>query len=415
MDYNKYGNVTKTKLLLLKYGVKFEPINIFNKLKDISTYKTKLLKTKIVEKDNKVFNCEVDTTIIPSEILISKGNNISIAKLRYNENSPIVLKLINENIILEHENRKLDVHVEMVKKNLILEKKLPEKILNNGSKIDDYIQLIGIDRIGILFFEGCYNWMVGKPCKFCNLPHSDEYHKYIPNLNNLQKEEFNITQWWNKYKKDYLIGLRYSLQEFIRNNNLKHYHIAFMSGNLMSNKSMWNIAEEVIEYLGKEIEFKRYDCYLNITPHDHIDRLKKIKELGIKQVQYNLEVVNEKTFNDACPNKINFYQYIHKLKEAVTILGRGNVRSNFVFGLNTLDETIEFAKNIAAEGIVCDYTVFQPKKGTLYSNKKPPNFNDVIEFSEKLSEIYKQHEFKPIFCELSSRSCIINEIYKEQR
>ena len=415
MEYNEYTRITRIKLLLLKYGVYFEPMDLFNQLPDIDKYKTKHLKSKIISENNKVYNCEKENYIIPSEILISKDEEKSISKLRYEKNSPVTLKIKDNKIYLEYENIVQDVCIELVKKNELLSKKIPKDVLDNESTIGDYIQLIGLDRIGILFFEGCYNWMIGKPCKFCNLPHSDEYHRFIPNLNNLKNENNNYVQWWNKYKKDYLIGLEYSLKEFLNECNLEHCHIAFMAGNLISNVEMWNMAEEVLNYLKDSIEFAKYDCYLNIAPHDDIKRLEFVKKIGIKQVQYNLEVVNEETFKDACPNKMDFNEFIAKLKEAVIVLGNGNVRSNFVLGLNTLSETIDFANYMAKEGIVFDYTVFQPKRGTLYENKKSPDFDDVIKFTAELARIYKRFRFKPIFCELSSRSCVINEFYKEMK
>lgn len=35
-------------------------------------------------------------------------------------------------------------------------------------------------------------------------------------------------------------------------------------------------------------------------------------------------------------------------------------------------------------------------------------------FSEELANIYVENDFKPIFCSLSSRSCIINELYEDK-
>lgn len=49
-----------------------------------------------------------------------------------------------------------------------------------------------------------------------------------------------------------------------------------------------------------------------------------------------------------------------------------------------------------------------------FQEKKAPNFDDVLEFSEKLTDIYYEYKFKPIFCSLSSRSSIINEIYEDR-
>ena len=102
------------------------------------------------------------------------------------------------------------------------------------------------------------------------------------------------------------------------------------------------------------------------------------------------------------------------MEEAVNIMGKGKVRSNFVLGLDDMEETLEFAEEIAKKGIVFDYSVFQPKKCTPYENKKAPDFDKVITFTYELSKIYKENNLKPIFCSLSSRSSIVNELYGEE-
>lgn len=61
------------------------------------------------------------------------------------------------------------------------------------------------------------------------------------------------------------------------------------------------------------------------------------------------------------------------------------------------------------KGIVFDYSVFQPKKCTPYVNKVSLDFDDVIQFTLELVKIYR-YNFKPIFCSLSSRSSIVNEL-----
>ena len=66
-----------------------------------------------------------------------------------------------------------------------------------------------------------------------------------------------------------------------------------MAGNMPKTEDVWNIAEDTIGYLSKNINICEFDNYLNIAPHNDIEQLKRIKVLGINQVQYNLEVVNK--------------------------------------------------------------------------------------------------------------------------
>lgn len=409
--YDLYSNVTKWKILLLKYGVKFEPLNLFNSYPSIREYKTKSRSLYVITKNFEVYDKSKDKSLIPSEIVLKDKQQKSLVKLRYSENSPIELKIIENKIYFFIDDVKQDIDVELVKKHEILNKKLK----NGLNCVGDYIDIVGIDRISILFFEGCYNWLSGKPCKFCDLHSQKEEHiTYKPTLNNLKKFDFNVMKWWNNIKKEYLENMTEALNLVLKEKNMQHKHIFFMSGNLKTNTDVWNIVEETIRYVTQKINLSEYDTYLNVAPHDKIERLLAIKEMKIKYIQYNLEIVDEENFNYTCPGKLKYKEFLYKLREAVNYYGKGYVRSNFVLGLDDMDKTLEFAKKIAKEGIVFDYSVFQPKKNTVYYNKKTPDFDEVILFTRELVNLYKRYNFKPIFCSLSSRSSIVNELYEEK-
>ncbi|MBE5821484.1 MAG: hypothetical protein E7311_02710 [Clostridiales bacterium] len=413
--YENFSEIVRLKILILKHGVKFEPLNLFNNYENINNYKIKRRVVKPVATDFQVYDMSKDETVIPSEVLLDDGVNKSIVKLRYSVNSPLILKLDdNGKINIEIEGEKAKLNINLIKTADILKQKIPSEIIDNNATIGDYIDIVGIDRISILFFEGCYNWLSGKPCKFCDLHPKEEDSVFKPSLNSLKNYDFDVNKWWENKKEEYLKGLEYSLKYIIENSKLDHLHIFFMAGNLPTNTDVWIIAEETIEYLSKTINLSIHDNYINIAPHDKIERVIKMKHLGINQVQYNLEVVNKQNFEETCPGKMKYDDFLSKMEEAVNIMGKGNVRSNFVLGLDDMNETLEFAKKISQKGIVFDYSVFQPKKCTPYENKKAPDFDNVISFTYELSKIYKEYGLKPIFCSLSSRSSIVNELYREE-
>ena len=411
-EYNNYDLIVRLKILILKYGVKFSPINLFNKLENINQYKIKKRVIKPIKHEFQVYDESKDETIIPSEIIMKKDNRKSIVKLRYSETSPLELKIDNnQRLYIEIDGKKQDINISLVKNNSILKEPIPNEISSRNATIGDYIDIVGVDRVSILFFEGCYNWISGKPCKFCDLHPKEKDEYYKPTLNNLKDYNFDVEKWWNASKDEYLKNLTYSLKRVIEEANLDHIHILFMAGNLPTNTDIWNVAEETIKYISKDIDLKQYDNYLNIAPHDTLERIKKIKDLGINQVQYNLEVVDEKNFDETCPGKMPYKQFLNKLIEAVDVFGKGKVRSNFVLGLDDFKSTLKFAKEISKKGIVFDYSIFQPKKCTPYYNRKTPDFDKVLEFTNELAKLYIQYNFKPIFCSLSSRSSLVNEIY----
>ena len=111
---------------------------------------------------------------------------------------------------------------------------------------------------------------------------------------------------------------------------------------------------------------------------------------------------------------MKYNSFIQKLKEAVQIMGKGNVRTNFVLGLQDVEELLIEIEKLAKDGVVADYSIFQPKPNTEYYNKLAPSFEQVKYFTERLVEIYIKYNFKPIYCSISSRSSIINELYEEK-
>lgn len=70
----------------------------------------------------------------------------------------------------------------------------------------------------------------------------------------------------------------------IKDARLEHIHRFVMAGNMPMNIDVWDIAEETIKFLSESIDLTKYNNDLNIAPHDNLDRIKKIKQMGITQI-----------------------------------------------------------------------------------------------------------------------------------
>ena len=409
------NKIIEIKSDILEYGVNFTPYNMFTAYKDVNNFKTKKIKKTPKIIDSEVYDTSTDQNLIPSEILLQSEGKTSIVKLRYNPNSIINIKIEEDKLKLEKNNKAIkNIEAKMIKKYKVLNYETNFKNDNHIAKIREFVDIVGLDRIAILFFDGCYNWNCGKPCKFCDLhPREKNDYSLRPNVNDLKKHK-NVEEWWNCSKEQYMEGIKYSFNKILDEIEFEHKHLLLMSGNLPTLEDVWKIAEEVIENMAQYVDFNDFDTYLNISPHDNIERLKKIKKLGINQVQYNLEIANKSLFEFTCPGKLKYENFKEKLKEAVKIMGRGNVRTNFVLGLQEIEELLQEIEELAKEGVVADYSIFQPKPNTEYYNKEAPSFEKVKYFSERLVEIYIKYGFKPIYCSNSSRSSIINELYEEK-
>ena len=365
--------------------------------------------------DDEVYDISIDENVIPSELLLHCDGRTSIVKLRYNSSSIIKIEFRGERlIIIKDGQEEKEIYAELIKKYDVLDLQTQFCDEHHWAKIKEFVDIVGTDRITVLFFDGCYNWNCGKPCKFCDLhPKEKKNYSLRPNVNDIKKYK-DVKNWWDKNKIIFFEGIKYGIKQILENVQFDHKHLLLMAGNLPESKNVWDIAEETIENMAKYMEFNYFDVYLNIAPHDDLNRLKKIKKLGITQVQYNLEIANKELFEFTCPGKIKYEVFVKKLKEAVEIMGRGNVRTNFVLGLQDIDELLIEIEKFAKCGVVSDYSVFQPKHGTEYYNRKAPSFEDVKYFTERLVDIYIKYGFKPIYCSKSSRSSVINELYEEK-
>ena len=402
----KFSEVTKIKMKILQEGVKFEPISLFSDVIKKVKFKNKTIFKKPISDGKEVYDYSSRNEIIPSEILLDDTKNESIVKCRYNPNSSVELRWQDDKLEIYQDNQKLKLNASLIKEYDVLGQKIDDDFL-----VEDYVDVVGMDRISLLLFEGCYNWICGKQCKFCDLHPKKVSEKVCkPTLNNLYKYD-SVDEWWNTQKELFFKNTNLALNKLIKNTKLKHKHLFIMAGNLTDCETVWRFLLEFVENLTKQFDLQEFDTIANVCPHDSIESLTKLKSLGIKQVQYNLEIANKELFTATCPGKINYEEFVNKLYEAVNIFGKGNVRSNFVLGLQDFDELINECKKFAEKGIVTDYSVFQPKKNTPYSNLKAPEMKDVINFTKKLVKIYIEYNQHPIFCSLSSRSSIVNEVY----
>lgn len=403
--YNRLPLVSILKAIIINEGVN-SCLDKESFEKQFKNYKVKYAVKNPINQNFEVLDRSSDQRVIPSEVILTDSKkNSGLVKLRYNPESPLSLSLEdgdNKNIkfYFESNNNKISLPVEV---------KLLKEMGNS------VVSLLGTDRLSVVLFDGCWNWNTGCQCKFCDLnPKRKEYKSIVPDLNDLKLFDFDYEAWWKKYKPAFFKGLEKSFKKMYEIAQ-PHKHLLIMSGGFIDNDFCWKMIIELVEELNKIVPLKKFDSYINVpAPSNNVKvNFLKLKKLGIKQMQINLEVANKQKFEKVCPGKskaIGYDNYQKALRIAVSVFGRGCVRSNFVFTAQSSKELLIEAKRLARLGVVMDYSIFQPKKGTPWANKKGPSVNEILEFSENLAIIYKKNNFKGVYCNLSSRSSIINEL-----
>jgi len=413
--FNDLPKLAKWKALLIENGISLPKADLFFSYPNIDDYKTKYRVVNPKVKDFKFFDHSKDKTIVPAEIIIVDNGKKSLVKVNYKKNSPILMITQGEKVILIEKASKEQIPLEV---ELVVKRKYStQRFLEDPDKplLEDFVQIIGLDRIGILFFDGCWHWSCNKSCLFCDSnPKRKDFKSAMPSLNTLSDFGFNEDKWWDSYRERYVAGIKKAFDYILKNEEIKpHRHLHIMSGNLPHGKKVWEIAFEISEMLNKVEPIANFDSYLNLVLPKDENLLIRAKKLGYKQIQFNLEVVGQDRYSHVCPGKAKVTSYnesVEIAKKAVKIFGFGKVRSNFVLGAQPIEKLLAGVKKLAKLGIVADYSIFVPKRGTPWAEKLAPDMETIINFTKGLAEIYKEHGFESIYCSLSSRSNILYEI-----
>ncbi|MBG9792696.1 hypothetical protein ABD76_09400 [Paenibacillus dendritiformis] len=403
--------LAKWKAIFIVYGVDFSERSLFNNIPNLSNFKTKYCITQPVAIKKRVFDISEDKSLIPSEVIISHDKEVSLVKLRYNPDSPIQL-IYDDGIFLLREKEtgfEPPIQIRLVEKLKYMDNTI--SIRDHSYKMSDFIEIVGMDRISILTFDGCWNWNTHKPCTFCDLhPKREQWQSARPTLNHLPDFMGDAEKWWDSSREVYIEGIKKTLQFILEHEKITpHKHLVFMAGNMKHDKHVWDFTSDIIFNINAIIPIRKFDTYVNISPHHNVSQLVQIQEAGVKWVQYNMEVAGEEAYTKICPGKMKYSLLIEKYMEAVSVFGFGNIRSNFVLGLQPVESLIEGVRNLAELGVVPDYSIFQPKRGTKAQYLPIPSLQEIFTFNERLLEIYQRHHFTPIYCNMSSRSSIVNE------
>lgn len=403
--------VVNAKLVLLTQGLDCD----FTRLRELSPELSKSYKINQIRVSDRHF---IDPKSnqrnwIPDELFLEDDQHKSVVKVYYLKTSRIILTLKNRNLILFDKKAKKEIPIKV---SLVKLGNYARDCFNH-TPLTEFIQIVGQDKVSVIPFDGCEHWSTGHQCKFCGANPSRLKSLGIkPNvLEIFEKFNGDYQMWWTYHQKDYYKAFIFAIETLLAKDKLDpHFHFSIISGNLLNLDFLWEKCLELSLFISKKINFSKIDSYFQIMPPKNLSYLKKAKEIGFKHLCFNLEVYNHSNFKNVCPGKEKYYGYnemIKALSYGVKIFGKGNVRNNFVLGAAPTKIILKGVKELANKGIASDYSVFFPRPGSVWCNKKPPTVKEIINFSQELIKVYQKNNFLPYCCKLSSRSSIENEVY----
>lgn len=218
---------------------------------------------------------------------------------------------------------------------------------------------IATDRLRIKLIQGCENKNAGKGCKFCNVP--------------VSKGGFSQAEYRAAFRK-------------LLERNVQFRHILIGGGTCLSDNA-WN---QIIA-LCKEIKDAGFGhkeiTLMSIVPP--IDILPKLKDAGINETAFNIEVSNQSLAKYLMPGKHENGkdEYYSALKAAVNIFGVGHVRSALIVGLDREKDIYNEIITLASLGVQPCLSAFRSLPNTEFEGDIPPENLYLLRVLEQTEDI----------------------------
>ncbi|MDE7201739.1 MAG: ATP-grasp domain-containing protein [Lachnospiraceae bacterium] len=305
---------------------------------DIS-YKTALLNQGVrvegerINIKNGVYE-SIDITVRFSQYIQPHLNINCAFGINLSQYSPFLVKLSKNTEELYYYNEKIaDICVE--KNRLYSLHELEQKML-----------FISTDRLRIKLVSGCENKNLGKGCAFCNVPYSE-----------------------------YRFSMKQILQalQSLKNLDIHFRHILIGGGSCLAPDS-WDKIIEICNYLKSDNVFREKPISI-MTMLPPKSMLIKLKNAGVEEVAFNLEIADEKLARQLMPAKRSLGKdaYYEILQDAVRIFGIGNVRSALLVGLDKEQDIYNEIVTLAEIGVIPCLSAFRALPKTPYENDLGPD------------------------------------------
>jgi len=143
-----------------------------------------------------------------------------------------------------------------------------------------------------------------------------------------------------------------------------------------------------------------------------------VLEAGADHLGYCYEIYDPDIYAKLCPGKFKYIDkgvahqhYDRMLKYAVKMIGRGNIHSNLIAGLEPKESTAKGMDHLAEMGVVPRVIVFKPLKGSLLQDWSPPTRADLVYIYNKFKEIVEEKYGLDVFCPGCARIEVPSKLY----
>lgn len=270
----------------------------------------------------------------------------------FSELSPFEVDFINKTYILKYYSKviaKVKVRTADINANRITKSGIPYYA----------ISYMGVDRLRIHARSGCYFKSKQIGCHFCGIDGGDL---------------FSMTD------------IKEVLDTYKNTSEIRHF---LVGGGSFNPSDDFHKVLQIVRYIHET--FKRNIYLMSIPPIDETI-LFKLKEAGVTEVAFNLEIYDRIRAKKIMPGKGNipFKRYDTAFQTAVKIWGKnGNVRSALIVGLEPKESTIQGIEYLCNIGVSPILALFKPD-GKM-EDYLAPSSDEVLYIWETAENICKRY------------------------
>ena len=178
---------------------------------------------------------------------------------------------------------------------------------------------------------------MGKGCKFCSLSQYNTINKTIVPQKTLARM------------------IAYALET-------NKYELNISAGTLMTKYKSGEYYLSVLRELNNiesEIPIK---VSIEMVPPEDEQIIYELTEYGLKSIIFNIEIASPSLRKTICPGKgeISLDHYLLMMNKTVKILGRGNVSSVLLAGIQPADDIIKLGEELITMGVIPTIMPFKP-------------------------------------------------------
>ena len=240
-----------------------------------------------------------------------------------------------------------------------------KKRSSNGVLFKD-ICCFATDRLRIHHTNSCIFKLLGKGCKFCNIP----AHSGLLNINDIKEA----------------IIFYNSIPE------IKHFLVGGQSAHA---DEEYPLVIETIKAI-REIDNEK-PIYVMVLPPKDLNVINLIYEAGATQIAFAIEIFDSIIAKEIMPEKgaTPREKYFDALIYATKLFGNnGEVRSLLIAGLEPMESFLDGVEQLAKNRIQPIISVFRPLSGTPLENYTHPSMKYLKEIREKAVEICKKYNMR---------------------